>query len=271
MKEISKERLEVIINEEVTLHFLKESNMKKASSLTNLATRAVLDIVRNGFTTRVGFEELDAVEEELDDEVGEGKAYILDVGTLSNALATSTTDEDFYDEDRFLSITLFVYPHTDVHVSGDNINRMGLPGVHLSISIPAEPEGEQWSMLRREISNTLRHEIEHMIQTLPTYYQGDYEYDEFVLDGEPISQQAKNYYLQPHEVSAHIIGYAHNASSMKELESEIRSMLQNWAREDWESDPKKFIALEDVNLIANAWMDWAQKHLKKKRFQTIVP
>ena len=267
MSGISRSKLKSIIKEEVALYFLVESNARKAASLTNLATRSVLDVVRNGSTTRVGFEELDAVEEELDDEVGEGKAYSLDVGALSNALAIDPTSEDFYDEDRFLSVTLFVYLHPEIHVSGDNINRMGMPGVHLSVSAPANPTGEQWSMLRKEVSNTLRHEIEHMIQTLPTYYQGDYEYDEFVLDGEPISQQAKNYYLQPHEVSAHIIGYAHNASSIKELESEIRSMLQNWAREDWESDPKRFIAPEDVDLIANAWMDWAKKHLRKQRFR----
>ena len=267
MDGISKTRLKSIIEEEVTLYFLAESNVRKAASLTNLTTRAVLDILRDGSTTRVGFEELDIVEEELEAEVGDGKAYSLDIGELSNALDIDATDEEYSDDDRFLSVTLFVFPHNTIHVSGDNINRMALPGVHLSVSSPESPTGEQWSALRKEISNTLRHEIEHMIQELPTYYEGDYEYDEFILDGKPISQQAKNYYLQPHEVSAHIIGYAHNASSIQDLENEIRSMLQNWARKDWNSDPSRFIAPEDVDLITNAWMDWAKKHLRKQRFR----
>lgn len=83
----------------------------------------------------------------------------------------------------------------------------------------------------------------------------------------PVSDRAKDYYLDVEEVSAHIMGYAHNAQSIKALEDEIRSMLQNWARPDWEKGRERFIALEDVDLITDAWMDWARKHLRKQKFR----
>lgn len=268
MKSVNSKRLEELIREEVTLHLIKESNKSSISSLTNLATRAILDVIRSGITTRVGIEELE--QEELADDGGwtdNTKAYNLQVGFLPNALNSEVADEDVTEEDFYLNVTLFVIPYEDVHVSGDNINRLGVPGVHVTIACPDEPSGEQWSIIRSELSNTLRHEIEHMIQSLPAYYNGEYAYDDFVLTSPPVSDQAKNYYLKSHEVSAHIVGYAHNASSLKDLEKQIREMLNNWARKDWQKDPKQFISLEDVDIITDAWIDWAKKHLRNKRFQ----
>ena len=113
-----------------------------------------------------------------------------------------------------------------------------------------------------------------MTQGLPRYYQGmekpgsgQYAYDEFEISEEPQSDRAKEYYLDPKEVSAHIMGYAQNASSLSDLEGEIREMLNNWASPNWEDRRAVLIAPGDVDIIAHAWLDWAKKHLREKRFQ----
>ena len=275
MKSVGKNRLKKIIQEEVKMHLLMESNARKVGELTNRATKAILDLIKKGTTTNESYEKLEA-----DDLIDEGglatntKVYVLNIDFLPGSIDPSQLDDEFYEDDMFLSITLFLTPNENVHVSGDNINRLGSAGVHVGVQAPENITGEQWSMLRREISNTLRHEIEHMIQGLPLYYQGmkdsdgkEYKYDDFMLDTPPISDRAKDYYLKAHEVSAHIMGYAHNAKSLKDLENEIRLMLANWARKDWQKDSKQFIALEDVDIITDAWVDWAKKHLRGQRFK----
>lgn len=269
MKKIGRKRLNKIIKEEVVFHTLMESNARKTATLTNRATRAIMDLIKTGSTTKEQYEILDKNDLIDTSDWARGmKTYNFNIDFLPGKIDDAQMEDDYDVDDSYLAVSLFLGKGEDVHVSGDSINRLGSPGVHVSVLAPTNITSQQLSLLRLEISNTLRHEIEHMLQGLPMYYDGEYAYDDFVVDGNPIAPRTSDYYLDPTEVSAHIMGYAHNAKSLKELENEIRSMLQNWARDDWETDPRQFIAPEDVELITAAWIDWAKKHLQRARFKS---
>ena len=275
MKGIGRKKLNKIIEEEVVSHFLMESNLRVVSTLTNRVTRAALFLVKDGKSTGEDYQELGY--DDLIDDAGfqEGtRAYNFDIDFLPGKIDSELADDDFEEDETYLSVSLFVTPAERIHVSGDNVNRTGSAGIHIDIFAPSPIPKSGLSLLRLEISNTVRHEIEHMLQELPMYYRGiddnaggTYGYEDFEVTTPPISDRAKNYYLDAKEVSAHIMGYAHNANSLKELEEEIRSMLRNWARKDWQKDAKRFIALEDVDIITDAWIDWAKKHLRSQRYQ----
>jgi len=274
-KKINQDRLNEIIKEEVVSHFLMESNLRVVSTLTNRVTRAILFLVKDGKTTTEEYQVLEA--DDLIDTAGlqdETAIYSLDIDFLPGKINPDLVSDDFGEDDTYLSVSLFITPSDAIHISGDNINRTGSPGIHVDVFAPNPLPDKKRALLRSEISNTVRHEIEHMLQELPMYYRGmeaaeggTYEYEDFEVIGTPVSDRAKDYYLDVKEVSAHIMGYAHNAQSTKALESEIRSMLQNWAKQDWEKDRERYIAPEDVDIIAGAWMDWAKKHLRKQRFR----
>lgn len=276
MKRISRKYLNKIIKEELHLHSLLESNVKSARGMSNRVTRAIMDLVKDGTTNRERYVVL-TTDDLIDDEGYRSQAttaYNLDIDFIPGKINRQAADEDFEESDTYLSVSLFVNEGSELHVSGDDINRTGDPGIHLTIIKPVELTGADLSTLRTEISNSVRHEIEHMTQGLPRYYQGmekpgggQYTYDEFDISGEPESDRAKDYYLDPKEVSAHIMGYAQNASSINGLEEEIRGMLNNWASPDWEKRKSVLIAPGDVDIIANAWVDWARKHLRSKRFR----
>ena len=46
MKSVGKNRLKKIIQEEVKMHLLMESNARKVGELTNRATKAILDLIK---------------------------------------------------------------------------------------------------------------------------------------------------------------------------------------------------------------------------------
>ena len=268
MKKIGRKRLDKIIKEEVVFHTLMESNARKTATLTNRATRAIMDLIKTGSTTKEQYEKLDKADLiDTSSWAREMKIYNLNIDFLPGKIDDAQMEDDYDVDDSYLAVSLFLGKGKDVHVSGDSINRLGSSGVHVSVLAPTNITNQQLSLLRLEVSNTLRHEIEHMLQELPMHYEGEYAYDDFVVEGDPIAPRTSDYYLDPTEVSAHIMGYAHNAKSLNELENEIRSMLQNWAREDWKVDPRQFIAPEDVDLITTAWIDWAKKHLQRERFK----
>ena len=276
MKNISKKRLDEIIKEELILCALMESNVKAARGLANRVTSAIMDLLKDGSTNRERYVKL-TVNDLIDDEgykSASTEVYNLDIDFIPGKTNMQAADEDFEEADAYLSVSLFIEEGPEVHVSGDDINRAGDPGIHITIIRPTDLIGADLSRLRAEISNSARHEIEHMIQTLPRYYQGmekpeggQYAYDEFDISRAPESDRAKDYYLDPKEVSAHIMGYVQNASSISDLEKEIREMLNNWASADWEDQRDLLIAPGDVDIIASAWVDWARKHLRGKKFR----
>ena len=173
MKDISKKRLNEIIKEEVSLHNLMESNVRVLGTLTNRVTRAVLHLIKSGATADEDYEVLE--EDDLIDDAGfqDGtRAYNLDIDFLPGKIDPELVEDDFEDEETYLSVSLFITTSESVHVSGDNINRMGNPGIHVDIFAPESSTGPEWALLRAEISNTVRHEIEHVLQKLPMHYRG---------------------------------------------------------------------------------------------------
>jgi len=113
---------------------------------------------------------------------------------------------------------------------------------------------------RRDLGNAIRHEIEHFTQkgVFKSFDRGERYYD-FSIQGSVETRDAK-YFLQKDEVPAFVRGFADHASSLEDLESSMRSMLDKYADAGKITQPE-----EDV--ILSAWIDWAKRNLNKKRFK----
>ena len=149
MKNISKKRLDEIIKEELNLHALAESNMRAARGLANRVTSAIMDLLKSGSTNRERYIKLTA--SDLIDDEGYGsantKAYNLDIDFIPGKTNVQVAGEDFEEADAYLSVSLFIEEGSEVHVSGDDINRAGDPGIHITIIHPPELTGADLSRL----------------------------------------------------------------------------------------------------------------------------
>jgi hypothetical protein len=165
------------------------------------------------------------------------------------------------DPEIVVTIAIVQDPSRDVfNVAGGSIPVTGDPGIDIVIEIPIEFSTQNFGALYEEINITILHELEHMTQKgdFVSYERnGDY-YSKPPNEG--LGQYATEYLLNPEEIAAHVIGYSTASSSMADLEKRFNRDLGNYVAQDT-------ISAQDKTAVLNAWLKWAKKHLKQKRFQ----
>ena len=145
------------------------------------------------------------------------------------------------------------------NVSGGSVPTEGDVGIDILIEFPKDWQAKNFQALQAELGNTVLHELEHLTQTgsVKGFDRSD-RYYEFAISGEVHSPMAKDYFLKPDEVAAHVTGYSDTAKSMEDLENRMRSDLEGYARRGSITD-------EEVGIVLYSWLDWAKKNLHKKR------
>tara|TARA_B100000029_G_scaffold326742_1_gene319177 strand:+ start:470 stop:1243 length:774 start_codon:yes stop_codon:yes gene_type:complete len=150
----------------------------------------------------------------------------------------------------------------DFNISGYDSTYENLDGIHIQLELNEDAEVEDFlGQIRTELGNTIRHELEHVSQKSRLAYGRDKEYYSTEIPWKPETDFAKNQFLAPQEVAAHVRGYADSANSIEELEVELMSDLENYVKSD-------MITPRDRDLILMVYLDWAKRHLKSKKFNS---
>ena len=146
------------------------------------------------------------------------------------------------------------------NISGYNSTYENLDGIHIQLEIDEDLEVDQMlGKIRSELGNTIRHELEHLTQKARPAYARDEKYYSLETPWKPETEFAREYFLTPEEVSAHVRGYADTAASLDDLEKELRQDLKNYVNSEK-------ITAKDRDLIVMVHLDWARRHLKSKKF-----
>jgi hypothetical protein len=180
----------------------------------------------------------------------------------------STLQDEYIEHiDTDLSVTIEINRSSDrFNVSASDKPLLGVSdiGMHILINIPSSFCNSDMKILRDEISNSVRHELEHISQgpksdnPFSVYGRGK---DYYTFDSCPddVSTSMAKYLLDPTEIPAYVRGHSHNSSSMNDLVSKIDYFLSTY-------NERGFIDDDEKDIIFNSWIKWAQKFLNQKRF-----
>lgn len=233
------------------------SNIRRLNSLSKKVTRDIMTLIKTSDLSR-------------DSKV--------DLGTYSWAASIDTAqnpDEEF-EEDFSVTVGILIrdVPEPDVyaHINPDD-DFSSYSAIHVNVILPKSLSNEHLGILYRELLEAMRHEIEHLSQDdLPRpvdneYSIVNYRRSHLGTDRFP-TPNAESYYLTEKEVPSFVLGMLAKlrVKTKQGLSDEIRDYLQPKASDNWREKPKS-IAKEDVGIIHDAWMDWANRNVKTRSYQ----
>jgi len=206
--------------------------------------------------------------------------FIVDLETESNELFEitpgnfplridkSTVHEDYIENiDTDLSVTIEIDRSSDrFNVSASDKPLLGEfdVGMHVLIEIPKNLCNKDRKMLRDEVSNSIRHELEHISQgqrcdnPFSAFGRGS-EYYTFINSPDDVDSSMAKYLLDPTEIPAFVRGHSHNSDDMNNLIYKIENFLTLYVE-------KGFIDDREKDIIFNTWMEWSSRFLNQKRF-----
>ena len=226
------------------------SNIRRLNSLSKKVTRDIMTLIKTSDLSR-------------DSEA--------DLGTYNWAASIDTRQNPDEEFDKYLSVIARILIRDvlvpDVYASINPPDASSYSAILVNIILPKSLSNEHLGMLYRELLEAVRHEIEHLSQDdLPR--QVDNEYSIVNYDKSKVTLNAERYYLTEKEVPSFVLGMLAKlrVKTKQGLSDEIRDYLQPKVSDDWRENPKT-IAKEDVDIIHDAWMDWADRNIKTRSYQ----
>jgi len=221
-----------------------------------------------GMTTLLPSSRVDRDDFIIDLDEGSQDLFEIRPGIFPLRIDKSTLKDEYIEHvDTELSITIEINKGSDrFNVSASDKPLLGVSdiGMHILINIPSSFCNTDMKTLRDEISNSVRHELEHISQgpksdnPFSVYGRGK---DYYTFDSCPgdVSTAMAKYLLDPTEIPAYVRGHSHNSTSMDDLVSKIDYFLSTY-------NERGFIDDDEKNIIFNSWIQWAKKFLNQKRF-----
>lgn len=250
-----------------TIFESKKTQSKRLHSLTNSLTADMMRLL-HGKKTKfpvaiVGREDYLSFDPKTKSE----EFYEIMVGSMPLSMDLKSYGEDTELEDSNVYATLEIDRSAKkINVSGEDKDPSGLGrlGFTVTIEIPPSIKKQDYSLVRDQIANSVRHELEHLTQGKASdqeflaYGRGE-EYFTFLHSPKEAQSSYGKYLLRPEEIPAFVRGEAHNTKSIKELEANISNFLDNYIGQNLIIDSEK-------TLIIDTWLDWAERHINRKGF-----
>lgn len=268
------QKIESMVRGYIRLLLEKKTQDKRLQAFSNSITRTVMQIFKGQIPQSVAV--LDEDELIIDPDIDGSDIYEFYPGSFPLAIDPETIDEDFYDEDYGDQVAVTVEVDKNAsrddetftfNVSASDKSTTGMVnfGIHIVIeTIPNFPE-QMLGSLRNEIANSVRHELEHVSQGPAVgqhggaYGRGD-KYWTFSASPEDVTSDSAKYLLKPEEIPAHIRGYLQNSNSIEQLENNFIEFLDGYVS-------KNLITLEEKDIVLNAWLDWVEANINRKKFK----
>ena len=245
----------------------KRTQDRRLRAFTNDITRSIMSIYsgRNPSlnTLKISVDDLG-----VDPSTGGDEFYEIEAGAFPLALDPESIDtEIFYDGvDPFISVVLEIDKNSDrFNVSATDKNIVGGDlGIHIAIETPPGFDKSKMGILRDEVANSVRHELEHVTQGEVSDQPGrafarGKKYYSFIHGPESVSSSHAKYLLKPAEIPAHIRGYAQNAKSLNSLKNSFEDLLSNYV-------DKGLISEKEKQVVLDTWLDWSKNNINRKNF-----
>jgi hypothetical protein len=245
----------------------RKTQDRRLHSLTNFITRDVMRLIR-GIAPYLPSSKVSKDDFITDLETESNELFEILPGQFPLRVDKSTLQEDYIENiDTELSITIEIDRASDrFNVSASDKPLLGEfdVGMHLLVEIPENLPNEDKKMLRDEVSNSIRHELEHISQGQksdnPFSVHGrGLEYYSFINSPDDVKSPMAKYLLEPTEIPAFVRGHSQNAKSSNSLVLKIKRFLTGYSE-------KGFIDDEEKDIIFNTWIEWSQRFLNQKRF-----
>jgi hypothetical protein len=204
-------------------------------------------------------------------EIGDDELIEIVAGKFPLSLDWKSQGYSYDISDDIIDTTLYVIVQINrdskrYNVSGYDKDPTGIHdlGIHVVVEIPREFGSSEYGNLRNEISNTVRHEIEHVTQgeasgqMFIAHGRGNAYYN-FIHKPEEVEGSYAKYLLKPEEIPSYVRGYSHNVKNISDLKRDTYILLNRYQDLGLISDYEK-------GIVFDTWMDWAKKNLKKKKF-----
>lgn len=153
-----------------------------------------------------------------------------------------------------ITTTVAVFRDVDAFsISADNAPLDGSPvGLHLNVFLP-EKECVLVNEVLAEIENSVRHEVEHVIQEeFPSLVNNvNYHKINFKLKSDPTHLCL--YLVQPQEVSAHVRGYQAVSDNVLDWAEKVGCLLEGYVQGG-------HITREEKSSVFWCWKDWYDRN-----------
>ena len=251
----------------------RKTQSRRLHSFTNMITSDIMRVV-HGKETRLPSSIVSRDDFSYDVE-GNDKSEFVEIvaGKIPLSLDWKSPGYSYDISDDIIDTTVYVIVQVNrdaerYNVGGYDKDTTGIHdiGLHVTVDIPSGFSLKDYSNLRDEVSNTVRHELEHITQgessgqPFLAYGRDDSYYDFIHSPGEVEGSYAK-YLLKPEEIPSHVRGYIHNSKNSEDFNMRISILLNGYQDKGLLSDYEK-------KIVFDTWSDWARKKIHQKKFNT---
>ena len=266
MKIVDYEDFAALVRE--TISEANRTQDRRLRTFTNSITRSIMALY-SGRKAELRYSEITADDLNVDPSTNAEEVYEIDAGPFPLALDPESVDEEVYEDgvDPFIFVVLEIDKNAtkfNVSASDKSITGMSDLGIHVAIETPRKFSKNQMGMLRDEVANAVRHELEHVTQgeerdQPASAYGRDGKYYEFLYGPEDVDSNQAQYLLKPSEIPAHIRGYTQNSKNLNQFELDITSLLNGYITQN-------LISKKEKEIVFDTWIDWVENNINRKGF-----
>ncbi len=251
-----------------TISEAKKTQDKRLHTFTNSITRSIMSLYSKR-TSDLPFSQLSKDDLGVPPSTRGNEFYELEAGVFPLAFDPDSIDYEIYEEgiDPFITVVVEIHKNAkkfNVSASDKSVTGSSDLGIHIAIETPRNFSKKKYGMLRDEIANSVRHELEHVTQgdisdQPGRAYARGAKYYEFLNGPEDVTSPQAKYLLRPAEIPAHVRGYAQNSKNLQSLTAHITDLLSGYVI-------KGIIQEKEKKIILSTWIDWTKSHIHRKGF-----
>jgi hypothetical protein len=236
---------------------MKRTQDKRLRSFTNLITKNVMSLFLKN-NCNLPYEKIS--------ENNSKKIYEIDIGNFPLPFNFSPRKK-YINFDPFVSVILEVQKNSNYfNVSGRNFSEISVSdlSIHLILNVPNDILKSKYFLLRDEIANSVRHELEHVSQgeidnQMAGVYGRGKDYYSFIFSENDVDSSFAKYLMQKREIPAFVRGYSQISLDKNQFNKNIEEVLEIYLS-------KGLISLQEKFIIFKTWSEWCDRHINKKRF-----
>ena len=252
-----------------TISEAKRTQGRRMKTFTNSITRSIMALYSNK-NPKLSYYEISVDDLGVDPNTNGDEFYEIEAGEFPLSLDPESIDKEVYYDgvDPFMTVVLEIDRSSKIfNVSASDKSATGTAdlSIHIAIETPRGFKKSDMGILRNEVANAVRHELEHVTQGKisdqpASAYGRDKKYYNFIHTAAEVDSPQAKYLLEPAEIPAHVRGYTQNAKNIKDFIFDVEDLLVGYMDQG-------LINKEERKIILDTWIDWVKNNTNKKGYR----